>query len=117
VSTNTTANETFSGAGVEIGYRYYTGHRGPNGLFIGPSLVVGAYNANLISSNQVFTTIGVAGDMGVQTIVFDWLTLSLGAGLQYTQVSHDFGDLPFSASITATGGLKPRVLAAAGYAF
>jgi hypothetical protein len=117
ISTTTTGSETFSGAGAEIGYRYYSGHRGPNGLFVGPSVILGAYNANLLNSNQVFTSIGLAGDVGVQYILFDWLTFSVGAGLQYTQVSHDFSDLPFGASITATGGLKPRLLVAAGYAF
>jgi hypothetical protein len=29
-----------NGAGIEAGYRYYTGSKGANGLFVGPSLVV-----------------------------------------------------------------------------
>jgi hypothetical protein len=116
-SAHPTGTETFSGAGTEVGYRYYTGHRGPNGVFVGSSIILGLYNANLLSNNQLFTTIGIAGDVGVQYLFFDWLTVSVGGGLQYTSVSHDFADLPLSASITAGGGFKPRVLGSAGYAF
>jgi hypothetical protein len=116
-SGNTTASQAFTGVGGEIGYRYYTGHRGPNGIFVGPSLIAGAYNAGLPSGNQAFTNIGIAADVGVQDILFNHLVVGAGIGIEYLSVSHDFGDLPTGPSTIASTGLKPRMLLSAGYGF
>src|SRR5262249_54069209 len=35
----------FRGIAGEIGYRYYTGGSGPRGIFLGPSLLLGAFTA------------------------------------------------------------------------
>jgi hypothetical protein len=116
-SDNRTANQTFSGAGGEVGYRYYTGHRGMNGVFVGPSLIGGVYNANLPSGNDGFTNIGVAADVGVQQVFWDHLVLGGGLGVEYLSVSEEFHDLPAGPSTIASSGVKPRFLASAGYAF
>lgn len=117
VSSDVTRSNTFSGVGGELGYRYYTGRKGMNGVFIGPSLVGGVYNANLISGERAFTNFGVAADVGVQHIFFDHLALGAGVGIMYLNVSRDFGDLPAGPSTIAQQGVKPRFLAQAGYAF
>lgn len=115
---NTFRTQSFSGGAVEAGYRYYTGRRGMEGLFVGPSLILGVFNASLVNAeNQAFTNVGLAVDAGVQTILFDHLTLGAGAGIAYVNVSHNFGDLPMAPSAIAATGFKPRLLAAAGYAF
>jgi hypothetical protein len=115
---NTFRTETFSGGAVEAGYRYYTSRRGMEGLFVGPSLIFGVFNASLLNDqNQAFTNVGLAVDAGVQTILFDHLTLGAGAGLAYVNVSHNFGDLPLGPASVAATGFKPRLLATAGYAF
>lgn len=107
----------FTGVGGELGYRYYTGTRGMNGIFIGPSIIGGVYNASLIQGDTAFTNIGVAADIGVQQIFWDHLALGAGAGIEYLSVSKEFGDLSAGASTIASSGLKPRLLAQAGYAF
>jgi len=117
VSPDVTRSNTFSGVGGEIGYRYYTGRKGMNGVFVGPSLVGGVYNADLISGEKAFTNIGIAADVGVQQIFFDHLALGAGVGIMYLNVSRDFGDLPAGPSTIAEQGVKPRFLAQAGYAF
>jgi hypothetical protein len=116
-SGSSTASQAFTGVGGELGYRYYTGHRGPNGIFIGPSLIAGVYNAGLPSGNQAFTNIGIAADVGVQDVFWNHLIVGGGIGIEYLQVSHDFGDLPTGPSTIASSGLKPRLLLSAGYGF
>ncbi len=107
----------FTGVGGELGYRYYTGSRGMNGIFIGPSIIGGVYNADLMQGNTAFTNIGVAADIGIQQVFFDHLALGAGAGIQYLSVSENFGDLATGPSTIASSGFKPRLLAQAGYAF
>jgi hypothetical protein len=114
---STTASETFSGFGGELGYRYYTGTRGPNGVFIGPSLILGFYNAGLPDGNQPFTDVGLAVDAGAQWILWDHFVVGGGVGLEYLNVSHDFHDLPTGPSAIASSGVKPRLLLEAGYGF
>ncbi|MEO6576712.1 MAG: hypothetical protein ABIP89_22890, partial [Polyangiaceae bacterium] len=117
VSNNGTTSQTFTGAGAEVGYRYYTGRRGPNGLFVGPSFLLGFYNAALPGGDQSFSNIGVAVDVGIQKIFFEHLVVGGGLGLQWTTVSHDFNDLPTGSAIIAGGGVKPRFILAVGYTF
>ncbi|HEX8792619.1 MAG TPA: hypothetical protein VF765_16840 [Polyangiaceae bacterium] len=117
LSGGTMGTQAFTGAGTELGYRYYTGTRGMNGVFIGPSLIAGLYNAGLPGGNQLFTNVGVAGDVGIQEILWNHLVVGGGVGIEYLQVSHDFGDLPMGPSTIASTGLKPRFLLQAGYGF
>ncbi len=117
VSGNATTSQAFTGVGGELGYRYYTGHRGMNGIFVGPSLIAGVYNAGLPNGNQPFTNIGIAADVGVQDVFWNHLIVGGGIGVEYLSVSHDFGDLPTGPSTIASSGVKPRLLLSAGYGF
>lgn len=117
VDSTNTAHRRLTGFGGEVGYRYYTGHRGPNGVFVGPSLIGGFYGASLPSGNQSFSDIGIAADVGVQTLIADHVVVGGGLGVEYLKVSHDFGDLPSSQAQIATTGVKPRFLLDVGAAF
>jgi hypothetical protein len=117
VSPQMMQTRTFTGGGAEIGYRYYNGQNGVNGVFFGPSLIGGVFNASLTGEDNVFANIGVAADIGFQDILFDRLVLGAGVGIQYLRVSDNFDDLPAGPSAIASSGIKPRLLAQAGYAF
>jgi hypothetical protein len=110
-------SQTYTGVGGELGYRYYTGHRGMNGVFIGPSLIGGVYNASLPAGSQAFTNYGIAADVGLKGLVGDHVALGGGVGIEYLHVSHEFGDLPTGAAAIASTGFKPRLIFEAGYAF
>ena len=103
---------------VEIGYRYYFGQGGPRGLFLGPSLILGAFDAKAQNGTSTsYADFGLAADIGYQVLVADRVSLSLGAGLQYTATSKSIPDQQFPAEIYANDGLRPRVLASLGWAF
>ena len=111
-------SETFTGFGGELGYRFYTGSKGPNGFFVGPSVLAGTYTSSVASGPSVsFTSIGAAVDVGGQAMIGPGILIGAGFGLQYTSVSQDFKDLPLTAGVIAGGGLRPRFLLSAGYAF
>lgn len=112
-----TIDQSFTGFGGEIGYRYYTGHNGMNGIFVGPSIIGGVYNAAMPGGDTAFTNIGVAADIGYQQVLMDHLALGAGVGVEYLHVSEEFHDLPTGPSTIASSGLKPRLLAQVGYAF
>lgn len=117
IGENQRETQRFTGVGGELGYRYYTGHRGMNGVFVGPSVLGGVYNAGLPGDDKSFTNVGVAADVGLQQIFWDHLVLGGGVGIQYNSVSYDFGDLPSGPSQIAESGVKPRLLFQGGYAF
>jgi hypothetical protein len=112
----------FEGGGAELGYRYYFGRGGPRGFFLGPSLILSAFQAR--AQDQVKTTygdLGLAGDVGYQALVADRVSISLGAGLQYTFTAGGggFNAIPaqqFPAELYANSGVRPRVLFAIGWA-
>ncbi len=113
-----TYEQKFSGFGGELGYRFYTGERGANGFFVGPSLIAGTYTASATGSEKVsFSSIGYAVDLGGQHIFRNGFTIGGGFGLQYTKVNKDFTDLPLTAGVLAGGGFRPRFLLALGYSF
>lgn len=114
---DTTAQHTFTGFGGELGYRYYTGRRGMNGVFIGPSFIAGVYNGSLPAGDQAFTDVGIALDVGVHEIVWNHLVIGGGVGVEYLHVSHDFHDLPSAPAQIASSGVKPRLLMEIGYGF
>lgn len=110
-------DEKFSGFGAEVGYRFYSGERGANGFFVGPSLLVGTYTASAGGQSVGFNSIGYAVDIGGQHVFSNGLTLGGGFGLQHTSVNKDFTDLPLTAAILAGGGWRPRFLLSLGYSF
>jgi hypothetical protein len=85
---STSLNSGFQLAcGGELGYRYYTGHRGANGFFAGPSLVVGHTHADAGTDIRKqplaaadFFYMGGAIDVGVQGMHESGFTLGGGVG-------------------------------------
>lgn len=109
--------EKFSGFGGEVGYRLYTSERGASGFFLGPSLILGTYTATANDQKVAFNSIGYAFDVGGQAMLKNGITIGGGFGLQHTNVSKDFTDLPLTAAILAGGGWRPRFLFSIGYSF
>lgn len=114
--------QRFAGGGVELGYRYYRGLGGPRGLFIGPSLVLASIKEHQLpptgdDSSFRFTDIGVAVDVGYQVLVTDQITLAIGAGVQALATSRSIPAQQFPAKVYANGGVLPRLLLSAGWAF
>jgi hypothetical protein len=124
-SGNLSYTEAFTGFGTEVGYRFYTGKRGMEGFFIGPSLLLGTYSTSVTAvagsatgaASTSFTSIGGAVDLGGQAVIGPGVVLGAGFGLQYSSVDKSFADLPLTASILAGGGWRPRFLLSVGYAF
>jgi hypothetical protein len=117
-------SSSFRGVGTEIGYRYYYGHRGPRGLFWGPSLLLAYMNATAYNGTTTsFGDFGVSADVGYQFLVADAVSISVGGGAQYNLTSRAiFGgtripDQQWPASIYSNNGFRPRFLLSLGYSF
>jgi hypothetical protein len=111
---------TLSGGGAELGYRYYTGKKGPNGFFVGPSFLFGAYTASRTGiPDDSFTSIGGAIDVGGQAVIGPGFVIGGGFGIQYTKTSHELitDNLNLASVLIAEGGTRPRFLFSVGYAF
>lgn len=114
---------SLNGFGGELGYRFYTGSKGANGFFVGPSVLFGSYSQSGGVGTQAsdsFTSIGGAVDVGGQFIIGPGVVLGFGGGLQYTKTSQDNVDtsnLNLASAIIAGGGIRPRALLAVGYSF
>lgn len=108
----------FRGIGGELGYRYYTGHDGPRGIFIGPSFLLGSLQAIPARGASIdFWNYGVALDVGYQALVADRWVVGLGGGLQYNAPDKSFPQQELPASVYANPGVRPRLLLALGVAF
>jgi hypothetical protein len=113
-------SEAFTGFGSELGYRFYTGEKGANGFYVGPSLLVAHYSASAEGlPSTSFNSIGAAVDAGGQWILGPGIVVGFGFGLQYTSVSAggNTDGLPLAAAVIAGGGVRPRTLLTVGYAF
>jgi hypothetical protein len=115
---------SLNGFGGELGYRFYTGNKGPNGFFVGPSFLFGSYSESGAFAqgqpNTSFTSVGGAIDIGGQGVIGPGIVVGGGFGLQWTKVSHpptDTNDLNLTSDIIAGGGTRPRFLFSVGYAF
>jgi hypothetical protein len=109
--------QTFSGYGGEIGYRYYTGQRGPRGFFVGPSLMVASMVARAQNGDKTsYVDYGFALDLGYELLVADTVAISLGACVQYTTPSRSIPDQQFPADIYANSRVFPRAGFALGWA-
>jgi hypothetical protein len=114
----TLPQQTFSGFGGEIGYRYYTGLGGPRGFFAGPSFIIGAMSAKAQNgSTESYQDLGLALDVGYELLVMDSVALALGAGAQYTAPDKTIPSQQFPADVYSNGKLMPRALASIGWAF
>jgi hypothetical protein len=117
---NVSYDEGFTGFGSELGYRFYTGEKGANGFFVGPSVMVAHYSTSVGGqSGASFSSIGAAVDAGGQFIVGPGVVIGFGAGLQYTSLSGNANTdgLGLLASALVGGGVRPRALLTVGYAF
>jgi hypothetical protein len=109
--------QTFRGYGSELGYRYYTGQGGLRGFFFGPSLILAAMTATAQNGAKTpYLDYGVAVDVGYQALVVDSVSLSLGAGLQYTTPSKSIPEQMLWAKVFANTAVFPRILASVGWA-
>lgn len=122
---------SLNGFGGELGYRFYTGSKGPNGFYVGPSLIFASYSqsaseiatgvpgATVSTGSTSFTQYGAALDIGGQAVIGPGIVVGGGFGLQYTKNSTDLNtdNLNLASSIIAGGGFRPRFLVSAGYAF
>jgi len=109
--------QTFEGFGTELGYRYYTGSGGLRGFFVGPSLIVGSFTATAENGTETpYINYGVAVDIGYQALVVDRVSLSLGAGIQYTTTSKWIPDQMLWAKVFANTSFFPRWLISLGWA-
>jgi len=121
VKVNGTEVGSLSGFGGELGYRFYTGSKGANGFFVGPSVLFASYKSDSITGNtsQSFTAMGGALDLGGQFIIGPGVVLGFGGGLQYTKNSEEINtdNLNLASAVIAGGGVRPRLLLAVGYSF
>lgn len=118
---------SLNGFGGELGYRFYTGSKGSNGFFIGPSFLFASYsqsapsgtNTGASSSSDSFTSVGGALDIGGQAIIGPGIVVGGGFGLQYTSTSQDIDteNLNLASAVIAGGGIRPRFLMTVAYAF
>jgi hypothetical protein len=118
---------SLSGFGGELGYRFYSGSKGPNGFFVGPSFLFASYSqsggitgtAGTSSSSDSFTSFGGAIDIGGQGVIGPGIVIGGGFGLQWTKNSRsiDTNNLNLASAIIAGGGTRPRFLFSIGYAF
>ncbi len=99
--TVSTSPEVVAG-GSELGFRYYTGHDGPRGFFIGPSLIVESVSHR---GGPKSAPVGFAADLGGQWVSQGGFIISGGAGLA---TIYDFPDIEATAF--------PRVLFSLGQA-
>jgi len=125
-SCNGRCAETLSGAGTEFGYRFYSGNRGFNGIFVGPSLIIARHKSRFTYSPWndqtvvVFNEIGAALDIGGQWQLGHFV-IGGGIGVQFSALDHEIGSTGRGIDIliqyNAGGSLLPRLLFNLGYAF
>ena len=110
-----------AGGGGEIGYRYYTGARGPYGPFVGTSFLSGYYVSRSSFYEDVATTTyaqyGLAIDMGWATDIDRTFTLAVGIGAQRTWIDVDRRKLSDYGKAVAGEGVRPRAMVQVGRAF
>jgi hypothetical protein len=130
VTVNGQDEGSVGGFGGELGYRFYTGVKGPNGFFVGPSFLFASYKengglavdsqGNLTNAGSTsFTSVGGAIDIGGQGVIGPGIVVGGGFGLQWTKTSKsvDTDNLNLASAIIAGGGTRPRFLFTVGYAF
>ncbi|HEX7602236.1 MAG TPA: DUF3575 domain-containing protein [Polyangiaceae bacterium] len=116
--TNEDTNNVFRGVGGELGYRWYAGDNGPRGFYVGPSLLLGRFEAVPARGDSVsYWNVGGAMDLGWQALVADRVLFGLGAGLQYSAPTVSLPAQEVTASVYANAGLRPRLSLAFGVAF
>jgi hypothetical protein len=121
--------DTLNGVGAELGYRFYSGKRGFEGFFAGPSLLLatnrvtttGSFSGPPVKTNDTWSSVGVAFDVG-GPLQLGHFIIGGGAGVRYTKLNqnlneHGLGDMPVIEEVNAGGGWCPRLAFNLGYAF
>lgn len=114
---------SFRYLGGELGYHFYTGNRGANGFFVGPSLVYMNMKVTDTVTNSAGTTeasassslYGVALDIGGQHVWKNGFTIGGGGGLMWVKVKDDTKGT--SEPSVKVSGTLPRFLFTIGYSF
>jgi hypothetical protein len=110
---------SYRSLGAELGYHFYTGSKGANGFFVGPSFLMmrtelEAQCMNVgcdLDPEATVSTYGVALDLGGQHVFDNGITLGAGAGLMYLKSSaRADGD-----TVLKFEGVLPRILFTVGY--
>jgi hypothetical protein len=119
-----TLGNTFTGGGLEVGYRYYTGNAGPRGMFLGPSLLLGAFTGKGEGQSGqpdpaavTFYNLGMAIDVGYQAVIGDDWLVGVGGGAQVMYVTKSLPDQGWPTSVHTRSLVYPRLLFSIGYAF
>lgn len=107
-------------AGGELGYRFYTGSRGADGLFVGPSFLVTPLVYPVLTSGQMIDLVpyhvpGVALDVGAQAVTSVGLTIGGGLGVEY--LAYEVPNDPHRLPVSLDPHWLPRVLLSAGWSF
>jgi hypothetical protein len=136
--------EEIDGGGAEIGYRFYSGDNGPEGVFVGASVLAGQYRYNTVETtiapspiaagtngcaaltspgltcDSKYNSYGLAVDAGYQLLLHEHFVLSGGIGAQYNYFTNE-PTYRESSGIGAKDlfgpGFRPRILVAIGGAF
>jgi hypothetical protein len=114
-----TVETSYKSFGGELGYHFYSGARGANGFFVGPSLV---FTRTTISdecravgctkqADGALTTYGVAFDVGGQAVLDNGFTIGGGGGVMYLKSSSSANGSRF----LKFEGTLPRFLFTVGY--
>jgi hypothetical protein len=107
-------------AGGEIGYRLYSGSRGADGLFVGPSFLLTPLVYPAIANHDTIELVpyhvpGVAVDVGAQAVTSIGLTIGGGIGVEY--LAYQLPNDPHRVPIGVEPHWLPRVLLQAGWSF
>ena len=123
--TQGSSNLSLTAVGIELGYRFYSGTKGANGFFMGPSFL---YNYKVRTEDEIYyhadstrygedtTTyhmVGCAIDVGGQYVSDSGLTIGGGVGIAYFKTKRTFSNKDSDTSNSAS----PRFLFMIGYSF
>jgi hypothetical protein len=120
--------DQYFGYGAEVGYRWYSGVDGPNGFFLGGSVLVGSFTYVHTaqpgvpldaSDDTTFAQVGGAIDAGYQLVFLGNVAVGAGVGASYTvdTESPTFEAGNRTDSLLYGAGLRPRALLSIGAAF
>lgn len=111
-----------AGFGGELGYRYYSGERGPRGPFFGVSLLSGHYYSRTSFLEEDprarwYTQYGWAIDMGWAAYVDRSIIVAVAAGVQRTWIDVERSQITDQAELVSGEGLRPRAQIQIGRVF
>jgi hypothetical protein len=119
---NVTLNDvktSYSMYGGELGYHFYSGSRGANGFYVGPSFIYmrtreheecGSPGCS-VAADMDFSTYGMAVDLGGQWVADSGFTIGGGGGLMYLR-----SDATRNGNgVARFEGVLPRLLFTIGY--